>query len=78
MFITSLFASVLPKEPTLFIGMLIVVLMVIISLSWYSFVVLVFASKTFVAVYETMQKWIEGVAGIIFIAFGAKLIFGNR
>lgn len=78
MFITSLFASVLPKEPTLSIGMLIVVLMVIISLSWYSLVVLIFASKKFVSAYNKMQRWIEGFAGIIFIAFGVKLVFGNR
>lgn len=78
MFITSLFASVLPKEPTLSVGLLIVGLMVIISLSWYSLVVLIFASKKFVNEYRKMRRWMEGFAAIIFIAFGAKLVFGNR
>jgi len=78
MFITSLFASVLPKEPTLFMGILIVTLMVTISLIWYSFVVFIFSSKKFSCYYNQMQKRIEGVAGIIFLAFGAKLIFDNK
>lgn len=78
MFITSLFASVLPKEPTLFMGIVIVALMVGISLLWYSFVVLLFSSRKFSGFYHQMQGWIEGLAGIIFVAFGAKLIFDNR
>ncbi len=78
MFITSLFASVLPKEPTLFMGILIVTLMVIISLIWYSFVVFIFSSKKVSCYYNKMQNRIEGVAGIIFVAFGAKLIFDNK
>ncbi|MCP4022784.1 MAG: LysE family transporter [Desulfobacteraceae bacterium] len=78
MFITSLFASVLPKEPTLFMGILIVTLMVVISLVWYSFVVFIFSSKKFSGFYNRMQKRLEGFAGIIFIAFGVKLIFDNK
>ena len=78
MFITSLFASVLPKEPTMFMGLLIVTLMVGISLIWYSFVVLLFSSHKFSGFYHQMQRWLEGIAGIIFVAFGAKLIFDNR
>jgi len=78
MFITSLFASVLPKEPTIVIGILIVTLMVVISLIWYSFVVLIFSSKKFSDYYNQTQKWLEGFAGIIFVAFGAKLVFSNK
>ncbi len=78
MFITSLFASALPIEPTIFIGMLIVTLMVVISLIWYSFVVLIFSSKKFGDCYKRIQKWVEGFAGIIFVAFGAKLVFENK
>ena len=38
MFITSLFASVLPKEPTIYFGIMMVALMVTISFVWYSFI----------------------------------------
>ena len=78
MFITSLFASVLPKEPTLLMGILIVTLLVTISLIWYSFVVFIFSSRKIRCYYNQIQKKIERVAGIIFLAFGAKLIFDNK
>jgi len=78
MFITSLFASVLPKEPTALIGILIITMMVAISLTWYSFVVIIFSSNRFNDHYNQMQKWLEGFAGLVFISFGAKLVFSNK
>ena len=78
MFITSLFASVLPKEPTIFIGISIVITMVLISLLWYSFIVVIFSSARFNHYYNRVQNWIEGIAGVIFVGFGAKLVFGKK
>jgi RhtB (resistance to homoserine/threonine) family protein len=78
MFITSLFASVLPKEPSIFIGISSVIVMAAISLIWYSFVVFLFSSKKFKQSYKRIQKWIEGFAGVIFLIFGLKLVFGNK
>ena len=78
MFITSLFASVLPKEPTFHLGIMMAALMVVISFVWYSFVVLLFSSKKISDGYGKTQAWIEGFAGIIFIFFGARLVFGSR
>ncbi len=74
MFITSLFASALPKEPTIMIGMIIVTLMVLISLTWYSFIVFIFSFEKLGSYFKSIQKKVEGFAGIIFIAFGAKLV----
>lgn len=78
MFITSLFASILPKEPTLFLGFMIVSLMIAVSLTWYIFVVFIFSSTRFSEYYNRLQKWLEGFAGIVFVVFGIKLIFANR
>jgi len=78
MFVTSLFASVLPKEPTIGIGILIVTLMVVISLVWYSIIVIIFSSNGFKYYYNMMQKWLEGIAGVIFIGFGTKLMFSDK
>ncbi|MEA3240635.1 MAG: LysE family transporter [Pseudomonadota bacterium] len=78
MFITSLFASVLPKEPTILIGIAIITTMVLISLIWYSFIVVIFSFVKFNHYYNRGQKWVEGFAGVIFIGFGVKLIFGNK
>jgi RhtB (resistance to homoserine/threonine) family protein len=78
MFITSLFASVLPKAPTIYYGIMISALMATISFVWYSFVVLIFSSNKFRNAYNKMQSWVEGFAGIIFIIFGVRLVFGNK
>ena len=78
MFVTSIFASALPKEPSLLIGMLSVTLMASISLLWYSVIVFLFSSKKISSHYGRTQNWIQGFAGAAFIAFGTKLIFETR
>ncbi|THB80967.1 MAG: lysine transporter LysE [Desulfobacteraceae bacterium] len=78
MFVTSLFASVLPKDPPMGAGLLIISSMVVISFVWYSFVVFLFSSNRFTSGYNKMQRWLERVAGAIFIGFGAKLIFTDK
>ncbi len=78
MFITSLFASVLPKDPAIYSGIKIAAVMVLISFVWYSFVVLLFSSSAFRGAYHRIRRWIEGFAGMIFIMFGVKLVFGSK
>jgi len=78
MFITSLFASVLPKDPSVSIGILSVIIMASISLLWYSSVVFLFSSRKFSKFYNRIQNWIQGFAGIVFVAFGTKLIFDSK
>ncbi len=77
MFVTSIFVSALPKDPSVFMGMMSVTLMTSISLLWYSVVVFLFSSKTIRNQYERRQNWIQGCASAAFIAFGTKLIFEN-
>ncbi|MEA1910382.1 MAG: LysE family transporter [Spirochaetota bacterium] len=78
MFITSLFASSLPKEPKIMTGLIIVALMILISLSWYSFVVLIFSSAKLAGYFKRIQNKIDGFAGVIFVVFGAKLVFKSK
>lgn len=79
MFVTSIFASALPKEPSsLLIGILSVILMASISLLWYSVVVFLFSSKKISSYYGRTQNWLQGFAGAAFIAFGTKLIFVDK
>ncbi len=78
MFITSLFASVLPKEPSIFVGVLSVFLMTSISFIWYSIVVFFFSSNRFSKFNNRIQNWVQGFAGIVFVIFGTKLVFGNK
>ena len=78
MFVTSLFATALPEEPSLLIGMLSIMLMTSISLFWYSTVVFLFSSKKFGDFYQRIQNRIQGFAGVVFIAFGVKLFLTNK
>lgn len=78
MFVTSIFASALPKESSLLIGIMIVILMTSISLLWYSVVVFLFSSKRISSYYGRTQNWMQGFAGAAFVIFGVKLIFENK
>ncbi|MFW1857962.1 LysE family transporter [Acinetobacter defluvii] len=44
------------------------------TLLWFSFVVFVFSLPSFKTAYQNAAKWIDGVSGGIFTAFGAYLI----
>ena len=77
-FITSLFATVLPQKSSLFVGMLCVILMTSISLVWYLIVVFILSSKGSQRFFNCIQNWIQPIAGIIFIIYGAKLIFEQK
>ena len=77
-FITSIFASALPKEPSLLIGMLSIILMTFISLLWYSIVVFLFSSEKISTHYGQIQNRIQGFAGAAFIVFGTKLLLDDK
>ncbi len=78
MFVTSIFASALPQDPSLLLGMLSVILMASISLLWYSIVVFLFSSKKIKNQYGRTQNWMQGFAGAAFVVFGTKLILENK
>lgn len=73
-FVSSLFASVLPPHPAFSLGMTAIALMVSISLSWYVVVVTLFSSPRFARGYLQGKRWIERWAGSIFLGFGLHLI----
>ena len=72
-FVTSLFASTLPARPTVFLGTLSIMIMVALSLSWYGAVAAVFSSHQMVGIYARARKWIDRIAGGIFVGFGLQL-----
>lgn len=47
------------------------------TMLWFSFVVFIFSLSRFKTAYQNAAKWIDGVSGGIFTAFGAYLI-GHR
>lgn len=76
-FVTSLFASTLPEQPSLSLGILSVLLMACLSMSWYSVVACVFSTHSLGTLYERGHRWIDRIAGAIYIGFGAQIV-ANR
>lgn len=72
-FVTSLFATTMPAEPAIPLGLMSVGVMTTISLAWYSSVACLFASPLMTGVYARTAKAIDRMAGGLFILFGAKL-----
>lgn len=74
MFVTSLFATTMPADPALSLGLSAAAVMTGISLMWYGAVAWVFASALVVGWYSRAGKLIDRVAGGIFVLFGARMV----
>lgn len=72
-FVTSLFAASMPAAAPVWLGLTSVALMAIISIFWYSTVACFFSTARFTGFYQRSRRWIDRSAGLIFIAFGARL-----
>ncbi len=74
MFVASIFAAAMPSEPPLMLGLAAIAVMVALSLSWYALVACLFTTRRLSAAYARGRRWIDRIAGAIFILFGARLI----
>ena len=74
MFVTSLFATTMPADPALSLGLSAAAVMTGISLMWYGAVAWVFASALVAGWYARAGKLIDRVAGGIFVLFGARMV----
>ena len=73
-FVTSLFATTMPAEPALSLGLSAAAVMTGVSLIWYGAVALVFASALVAGWYGRAAKLIDRIAGGVFVLFGAKMV----
>ena len=72
-FVTSLFAAVMPADAPYSFAFITVPLMALISIVWYTLIAYIFSIDHFRAVYSRARRWIDRVAGVIFIGFGIRL-----
>ncbi len=72
-FVASLFAATLPETPSLALGVACVAVMVTVSLTWYGVVACALATSRVSGVYVRARRWIDRVAGALFVGFGGKL-----
>lgn len=73
-FVTSLFATTMPADPSIALGLAAAATMVVVSLLWYGVVAWVFASQAMTRAYSRATKTIDRIAGGIFVLFGAQLV----
>ncbi len=72
-FVTSLFAVSMPAAAPVWLGLTSVALMVVLSITWYAAVAWIFSNPRFTGLYRRGRRWIDRSAGLIFIAYGARL-----
>ena len=72
-FMTGLFAATIPPSATLTLGASCVIIICLISATWYSIVATVFSHHMAKILYEKKKHIVEKIAGTIFVAFGIKL-----
>lgn len=73
-FVTSLFAAILPLEPSSAEGIMTVFSMGLISALWYGGVGLFFTSPIIRHGYQQIHRWIDRLAGGLFVYFGLRIM----
>jgi threonine/homoserine/homoserine lactone efflux protein len=74
LFVASLFASAMPAEPSLSLGVSGTLVMVTLSFLWYAAVALLASSQSMTSLIHRGRQWVDRAAGTIFIGFGAHLL----
>ncbi len=70
----SLFAALLPPDAPLRLGLATVAEMLAISVLWYTALACTIAARPVAAAYARARRWLDRLAGVILIGFGARLI----
>jgi threonine/homoserine/homoserine lactone efflux protein len=73
-FVTSLFATTMPADPALPLGLTAAAVMTGVTLIWYGAVAWVFASAPVIRWYARAAKHVDRAAGALFVLFGARLM----
>ena len=73
--VAGLFAATMPSHAPIDLGVASVCLMVAVSLGWYSLLVMFFGGAWMAAFYRRLRRRIDRIAGAIFIALGARLVW---
>jgi threonine/homoserine/homoserine lactone efflux protein len=73
-FVTSLFAARMPAAAASWLGLASVALMTMLAITWYTAVAYLFSAPRCAGLYQRGQHWIDRFAGMVFMAFEARLV----
>lgn len=76
-FFTSLFVVMLPAQMPLWMGLLTVLVVVAIAMAWYSSTAVVVSMPPVARAYKRIHRWIDRLAGALFVFFGGRLLLGR-
>jgi threonine/homoserine/homoserine lactone efflux protein len=71
--VASIFATAMPKDPSLVPSCSVMMLMVAISVVWYALIACLFAAPYLADAYLRFRRWIDRIAGACLLVFGARL-----
>ena len=74
----SLFAALLPAHAPVSVGLGVVAEMAAISVGWYAVLACAIGSRPVAACYARSRRWLDRLAGAVFIGFGARLAMEAR
>ncbi|MBP5856623.1 LysE family transporter [Marivibrio halodurans] len=72
-FVASIFATILPPSPSAALALSTVGVTTGVSLLWYAAVACFLSTPTVRRAYQRAWRWLAGIAGGLFILFGARL-----
>ena len=72
-FVGSLFVVALPADAAPALGLASVAVMVVISITWYGLAAVALSHRAVSQAYLRAKRWIDGLVGGFFIAFGLRL-----
>jgi threonine efflux protein len=76
--VASLFAALLPAGAPVSFGLVMVGEMLVISVGWYAVLACAIGSRPVAAAYARARRWLDRLAGVVFIGFGARLVLERR
>lgn len=73
LFVASIFATILPPSPSAALALATVGVTTGVSLLWYAAVACFLSAPTVRRAYQRAWRWLAGIAGGLFVLFGARL-----
>jgi len=74
----TLFTTFVPVDLPLNMKLLLAVLLLIISFSWYLLVAILFSEQRIQRAYQSVKRYADFVFGGLFISLGIRIAFGQR
>jgi RhtB (resistance to homoserine/threonine) family protein len=76
-FFGSLFVAVIPPQAPVWVYVVTIVLIVCVSVIWYSLMAYFFSIEQVQSVYHRSKKFLDGITGSILLFLGDRLVFSK-